>query len=57
MRSERYRIGSLFIACIMVFTGCIQVGPDFIRLEPQVMPRWMEADDAQERISAADYRM
>ena len=57
MRSERYRIGSLFIACVMIFSGCVKVGPDFIRPEPQVMQQWMEADEAQVRTSAADYRM
>jgi NodT family efflux transporter outer membrane factor (OMF) lipoprotein len=41
----------------MVFTGCVKVGPDFIRPEPQVMQQWMEADEAQVRTSAADYRM
>ena len=45
------------IACAIVFSGCTQVGPDFIRPEPQVMPQWMEADEAQVRTSPADYRM
>jgi len=57
MRSERYRIGNLIIACAMLLIGCAQVGPDFIRPEPQVMPQWMEADEAQVRTSAADYLM
>ena len=45
------------IACAMLFTGCTQVGPDFIRPEPQIMPQWLEADEAQVRTSPADYRM
>jgi NodT family efflux transporter outer membrane factor (OMF) lipoprotein len=57
MRSERYRIGSLFIACAMLFIGCTQVGPDFIRPEAQVRQQWMEAEDVQVRTSPVDYRM
>lgn len=54
---ERRMLCRVVIACAMVFSGCTQVGPDFIRPEPQVMPQWMEADEAQVRTSAADYLM
>ena len=47
----------MVLACARVFGGCIKVGPDFIRPEPQVMQQWMEADEAQVRTSPADYRM
>lgn len=54
---ERRMLCRVVIACAMVFSGCTQVGPDFIRPEPPVMQQWMEADEAQVRTSPADYRM
>ena len=40
----------------MLFAGCTQVGPDFIRPEPQIRQQWMQADEARVRTSTADYR-
>ena len=54
---ERRMFCWMVLACARVFGGCIKVGPDFIRPEPQVMQQWMEADEAQVRTSPADYRM
>ena len=50
---ERRMFCWMVLACARVFGGCIKVGPDFIRPEPQVMQQWMEADEAQVRTSAA----
>ena len=54
---ERRMLCRVVIACAVLFSGCTQVGPDFIRPESQVMPQWLEADEAQVRTSPADYRM
>jgi hypothetical protein len=54
---ERQMLFRVVIACVLFFTGCTKVGPDFVRPEPQLRTQWMEVDEAQVRTSPADYRM
>jgi NodT family efflux transporter outer membrane factor (OMF) lipoprotein len=53
---HRMRLG-VILACVMIFTGCIKVGPDFTPPELQVSQQWMDVDSDRVRTSPADYRM
>jgi len=44
----------LFVICTL--SGCVKVGPDFIRPKATVSPNWLETDDQRVKTEAADYR-
>jgi NodT family efflux transporter outer membrane factor (OMF) lipoprotein len=47
----------MILACVITFTGCIKVGPNFTRPELQVSQQWLETGNDRVRTSPADYRM
>jgi NodT family efflux transporter outer membrane factor (OMF) lipoprotein len=53
---HRMRLG-VILACVMIFSGCIKVGPDFTRPELQVSQQWVDAGDGRVQTSSAAYRM
>jgi NodT family efflux transporter outer membrane factor (OMF) lipoprotein len=56
LHQHRMRLWVILV-CVMIFSGCIKVGPDFTRPELQVSQQWIEADSDRVRTSPADYRM
>jgi len=50
------RIYPLFLALILVGTGCTKVGPNFVRPEAAVSPGWMGAGDKGVDSESKDYR-
>ncbi len=42
--------------CPMLLSGCIKVGPDFLRPKTAVSPKWLEAGDQRLKAGPADYR-
>jgi NodT family efflux transporter outer membrane factor (OMF) lipoprotein len=50
------RLYPAIIAVILLFSGCVKVGPDYVRPPTAVSPNWMEADDARVKAEPAEYR-
>ncbi len=44
------------IFALLLLSGCTKVGPDFVRPEAKVLPKWIEAQDRRINGGAADYR-
>lgn len=40
----------------MLFSGCVKVGPDYVRPQASVSPNWLEAGDERVKTDAANYR-
>jgi NodT family efflux transporter outer membrane factor (OMF) lipoprotein len=53
---EQRILSMVVLACVLVLTGCVKVGPDFIRPETQIRQQWMETDGFAAQTSPADYR-
>jgi len=55
--SDRHR-GFVLVPlfCAMLLSGCIKVGPDFLRPKTAVSPKWLEAGDQRLKAGPADYR-
>ncbi|MFZ2448613.1 MAG: efflux transporter outer membrane subunit [Syntrophobacteraceae bacterium] len=58
MKYSDWRKGFVLVllACCVPLSGCIKVGPDFLRPKTAVSPKWMEAGDQRLKSGAADYR-
>ena len=53
------RKGSFYTAAVVVIfllSGCVKVGPDYVRPPTAVSPNWLEADDKRVRAEPAEYR-
>jgi NodT family efflux transporter outer membrane factor (OMF) lipoprotein len=52
---QRSLAGCIWLICLMVFAGCVKVGPDFSRPTPDIRNNWLEEDSARIRTVPADY--
>jgi NodT family efflux transporter outer membrane factor (OMF) lipoprotein len=50
------RLCPIMLAIIILLSGCVKVGPDFIRPKVVVSPNWLEADDKRVKSESAEYR-
>jgi len=51
------RFSRLLLLVLVLASGCVKVGPDFVKPEATVMPNWLEAGDyKQVSTKAEDYR-
>lgn len=57
MRRAALRSRILVVTILLVLSGCMKVGPDFIRPDASVSPNWLEAGDKRISNQPADYRM
>ena len=46
----------LFVLIILLSSGCMKVGPDFVRPEAATSPNWIEADNSRLSREPAEYR-
>jgi len=54
--SCRRPIGCLWLICLVLTTGCVKVGPDFVRPTADIRNNWLEDDGTRIRTAPADYR-
>jgi NodT family efflux transporter outer membrane factor (OMF) lipoprotein len=52
---QRSLAGCIWLICLMVFAGCVKVGPDFSRPTPDIRNNWLEEDIARIRMVPTDY--
>jgi NodT family efflux transporter outer membrane factor (OMF) lipoprotein len=62
MRSIGRRFGHCLLslvafAGVLVFSGCVKVGPDFVLPETQIRQQWIEAGDLEGQMAPVNYRM
>jgi NodT family efflux transporter outer membrane factor (OMF) lipoprotein len=50
------RLFFCLLAGIFFHSGCIKVGPDFVRPRSEIASNWMEAEDQRVKTGAAEYR-
>jgi NodT family efflux transporter outer membrane factor (OMF) lipoprotein len=50
------RLSVVVLAFVLFGTGCMKVGPDYVRPETAVRPNWLESDGARVTNGPADYR-
>jgi NodT family efflux transporter outer membrane factor (OMF) lipoprotein len=50
------RFSRFFLFVLLLAAGCVKVGPDFVKPEATVMPKWLEAGEAQVTTETEDYR-
>jgi NodT family efflux transporter outer membrane factor (OMF) lipoprotein len=51
--------GSFYTAAVVViflFSGCVKVGPDYVRPPTAVSPNWLETNDKRVKTEPAEYR-
>jgi NodT family efflux transporter outer membrane factor (OMF) lipoprotein len=44
-----------FIFLLLVQSGCVKVGPDYVRPEVRVSPTWLESEDPRVKQTASEY--
>jgi len=54
---HRLLAGCIWLICLMVFAGCVKIGPDFVRPAADIRDNWLEEDGRRIQTSPADYRM
>jgi NodT family efflux transporter outer membrane factor (OMF) lipoprotein len=55
-RMTKSRFSCFFLALLLLTSGCIKVGPDFVKPEATVAPSWLETGNKQLRTGTEDYR-
>jgi len=50
-------VGCIWLMCLALSTGCVKVGPDFVRPVADIRNNWLEEDSSSVRTVSADYRM
>jgi len=57
MRRTALYSGILAVSILLILSGCMKVGPDFVRPDVSVAPNWLDAGDKRISNQPADYRM
>lgn len=52
---QRLFAGCIWLLYLMVFAGCVKVGPDFSRPTPDIRNNWLEEDSARIRTVSSDH--
>ncbi|MBM4273836.1 MAG: efflux transporter outer membrane subunit [Deltaproteobacteria bacterium] len=51
-----HRLSRLFLVVLLIASGCVKVGPDFVKPEAAVAPNWLETGDNRVQTGPPNYR-